>query len=97
MVLRKINEVNYVLQKSKKSKSFVTHVDKMKLCGDQSHDSWLAVPEVEGQGPGVASSVVVSRGRKRPARVRADEDGEEERLGRPRREVGRPSRVDGYV
>ena len=41
LVIRKIEPVNYVLQKSVKSKPFVVHVDKLKKCLEDTPVSWL--------------------------------------------------------
>jgi len=41
LVIRKIEPVNYVLQKSVKSKPFVVHVDKLKKCLGDTPVSWL--------------------------------------------------------
>jgi len=42
LVVRKIEPVNYVLQKSAKSKPFVVHVDKLKKCFGSTPISWLS-------------------------------------------------------
>jgi transposase InsO family protein len=96
LVIRKVNEVNYVLQKNKKSAAFITHVDKLKVCGDQNRVSWLSLPESEDTDSVVAAPISKPKDCRYPARV-LDEVDEEERLVRPRRQVGRPSRFDDYV
>ena len=41
LVIRIIEPVNYVLQKSVKSKPFVVHADKLKKCFGATPNSWL--------------------------------------------------------
>jgi len=41
LIIRSIEPVNFVLQKSAKSKPFVTHVDKLKKCYGETPVSWL--------------------------------------------------------
>jgi transposase InsO family protein len=41
LVIRAIPPVNFVLQKSARSKPFVVHIDKMKKCYGQTPSSWL--------------------------------------------------------
>jgi len=41
LVIRYIEPVNYVLQKSAKSKPFVTHANKLKKCHGETPVSWL--------------------------------------------------------
>jgi len=41
LVVRNLDPVNVVLQKSQKAKPFVTHVDKLKLCLGETPPSWL--------------------------------------------------------
>ena len=44
LVIRIIEPVNYVLQKSARAKPFVVHADKLKKCIGTTPASWLAVP-----------------------------------------------------
>ena len=44
MIIRVIEPVNCVLQKSAKSKSFVVHVDKVKRCYGNTPVSWIKLP-----------------------------------------------------
>jgi len=48
VVVRVIEPVNCVLQKSAKSKPFVAHVDKLKKCYGPTPNSWLST-EVTGR------------------------------------------------
>jgi transposase InsO family protein len=41
LVVREIQPCNYVLQKSPKGKTFVTHADKLKICLGETPKSWL--------------------------------------------------------
>ena len=45
LIVRVIGPVNYVLQKSQKSKPFVVHTDKIKLCYGSTPASWLRCVE----------------------------------------------------
>ena len=45
LIVKKIEPVNYVLQKSSKSKPFVVHVDKLKLCHGETPASWIIVDQ----------------------------------------------------
>ena len=45
LIVRVIGPVNYVLQKSQKSKPFVVHADKIKLCYGSTPVSWLRCVE----------------------------------------------------
>jgi len=42
LVVRIIEPVNYVLQKTAKSKPFVVHVDKLKKCYGETPTSWVS-------------------------------------------------------
>ena len=42
LVTRLIGEVNLVLQKSSRSKPFVTHINKVKVCYSRTPESWLS-------------------------------------------------------
>jgi len=46
LIVRVIEPVNYVLQKSVRSKPFVVHVDKLKRCFGETPVSWLVEPTV---------------------------------------------------
>jgi len=54
LIVRVIAPVNYVLQKSPRSKPFVTHADKLKKCHGQTPVNWLTTDTV---GVDVASAV----------------------------------------
>jgi hypothetical protein len=98
LITRRINEVNYVVQKTQRSNPFVTHVDKMKLCRRQDWPSWLpntGSEEIE-EARSTMKPIPVHRGRRTRKPV-PEEVEEQERLIRPRREVSRPSRFDDYV
>jgi hypothetical protein len=41
-----IEPVNYVLQKTSRSKPFVVHADKVKKCHGETLKSWIAMPDV---------------------------------------------------
>ena len=41
LIVKQLNAVNYVVQRTAKAKSQVVHVDKLKKCGDTSLQSWL--------------------------------------------------------
>jgi hypothetical protein len=43
LIVREIPPCNFVLQKSSRSQSFVTHTDKLKMCMGETPKSWLAV------------------------------------------------------
>jgi transposase InsO family protein len=45
LIVRMYGAVNAVLQQSKKSKPFVTHIDKLKPCGGPTPVSWLRMEE----------------------------------------------------
>ena len=49
LVVRVIEPVNYVLQKSVRAKPFVVHADKIKKCYGSTPDSWLTSDDVEKQ------------------------------------------------
>jgi hypothetical protein len=98
LIIRKINEVNYVLQKTRRSTAFAMHVDKLKLCADQSHISWLELAEADEQ----ETTLVPVPGprlerRKKPVRAVEEVNSEEEPEARPRRNAGRPRRFEDYV
>jgi hypothetical protein len=100
LITRRINEVNYVLQQSRRSAPFVTHVDKLKACADQSRPNWLNLADDEAVDPTAAVAVERLPTRRQPSIVpaRFDESSdEEERVVRPRRNAGRPSRFDDFV
>jgi hypothetical protein len=99
LVIRKINNVNYVIQKTKKSAAFVTHIDKLKSCADQSKVSWLATSDDAEEEPTTAVVPARSQPKRRKRRLCEvlPESEEDERIARPRREVVRPSRFDDYV
>jgi hypothetical protein len=46
LIVRAIEPVNYVLQKSVRSKPFVVHIDKLKRCFGETPVSWLVDPNV---------------------------------------------------
>ena len=46
-MVREIPPCNYVLQKSQRSQSFVTHADKLKPCLGDTPKSWLSSDAVE--------------------------------------------------
>jgi len=46
LIVRVIEPVNYVLQKTSRSKPFVVHADKVKKCHGITPDVWLAVPSI---------------------------------------------------
>jgi len=43
LITRKIEPVNFVLQRSEKTKPFVVHLNKLKTCHDPTPASWLEV------------------------------------------------------
>ena len=47
LVVRTIDPVNVVLQKSQKAKPFVTHIDKLKLCMGDTPPNWLKGEDTE--------------------------------------------------
>jgi len=49
LVTHVIAPVNFVLQKSVRSKPFVTHIDKIKKCNSLTPQSWLVAVDVEQQ------------------------------------------------
>ena len=57
LVVRIIEPVNCVLQKSPKAKPFVVHFDKLKKCFEQNHQSWL---QTEPATEGTCSDIQVS-------------------------------------
>jgi transposase InsO family protein len=97
LVIRVINAVNYVIQKSPKSIPFVTHIDKLKPCLGNTPVSWL---KFDGSAdviePGITTETR-ERGRSRRPAVEVYSDEDDERIIRPRRNVGRPSRFDDFV
>ena len=108
LVIRKVNEVNYVVQKSRRSEPIITHVDKLKSCADQNHDSWLGsaaivdtVATTGGLDHLVDAPITPAARRKRkpqqPRPVVDDGSEEEEELVRPKRQAGRPRRFDDFV
>ena len=108
LVIRKINDVNYVVQKSRRSEAMVVHVDKLKTCVDQNRDNWLATAvRVEAEaaennsGGPIDRSVVpaLARRRRHPLAKPVVEDGseDEEMTVRPKRQAGKPRRFDDFV
>jgi hypothetical protein len=107
LVIRKINEVNYVVQRTRRSEPIITHVDKLKACADQSHESWLSRDSVEREDEAVGpvdqppTRAVRTRKRGRPAVVPErgidNDSDEEEIINRPKRRARRPRRFDDFV
>ena len=107
LVVRQINEVNYVLQKSRRSQAFVVHVDKLKSCKDQSRENWLNPDMTVDMEPSAADPVgpadvpatpVVRRKRNRPQPrpIIHDNSDSDEEVVRPKRRACRPRRFDDF-
>jgi len=47
LIVRRVGAVNYTVQKTRKSKPVVTHIDKMKLVRGETPRSWLSDREEE--------------------------------------------------
>ena len=47
MIVRRVGAVNYTVQKTRKSKPVVTHIDKMKLVRGDTPRNWLSDGEEE--------------------------------------------------
>ena len=70
LIIRKIEPVNVVLQRSPKAKPFVVHVNKIKLCEGVTPDSWVVSGNIPTQSA-APDSVLEPRSR-RPPRYLAD-------------------------
>ena len=87
LITERRGPVNYVLQKSKSSKPFVTHIDKLKYCYLEGLKSWLGNDEVATKA---AEEDSVAESRKAdnespPASANVENN-------RPRRQARRPAR-----
>jgi transposase InsO family protein len=108
LIIRQLNEVNYVVQKSRRSPPTVVHIDKLKLCADQSRDNWLGSAVTVGIEPSAAVSMGLAdvpttpvawrkRNRPQPRPTIQDNSDSEEEVIRPKRRAGRPQRFDDFV
>ena len=107
LVIRKVNEVNYVVQKSRRSEPIITHVDKLKSCADQNHDSWLSSAAIvdtvatTGDLDHLVDAPITpaARRKRKPQQPRpvVDDGSEEEEVVRPKRRACRPRRFDDFV
>jgi len=51
LVIKRLGPVNYVVQRTPKSRTWVTHVDRLKPCHCAEKDSWLELPTNDDQPP----------------------------------------------
>lgn len=103
-MVRKIEPVNFVLQKSPKAKPFVVHVNKLKKCFNPTSLSWLEAENgIEGETnlPGDCVSQSVCGGAESSSLMMDDGDADLQRessdvivSARRRR---RPQYLSGYV
>jgi len=106
-IVRTIPPVNYVLQRSRRSKPFVVHADKLKKCHSPPSVDWalageVSEPEVEPETPAVPSSpsAVHSTNRKRrssPGVSSTQRESEVEEAVRVPREKKKPRYLSEYV
>jgi RNase H-like domain found in reverse transcriptase/Reverse transcriptase (RNA-dependent DNA polymerase)/Integrase core domain/Integrase zinc binding domain/Zinc knuckle len=102
LITRKLNELNFAVQKSARSQPFVVHTDKLKPCLSTTPVSWLQnglpTDDVAGQPADVRiAEPKINRKRKPLNDSDEDENSEEEIIDRPRRQAKRPARYDDYV
>ena len=104
LVVRKIEPVNFVLQKSPKAKPFVVHVNKLKKCFNPTSLSWLEAENgIEGEtnSPGDCVSQSVCGGAESSSLMMGDGDADLQRESSdvivPARQRRRPQYLSGYV
>ena len=57
LIVKRVGAVNFILQKTSKSKCFITHVDKLKKCMSETPESWLELPAVQSATPTEATAI----------------------------------------
>ena len=74
LVVKQLGAVNVVLQKTARTKRFVSHVDKLKRCLSATPASWV---DGEGEAQTAVKELVVDQGADEGGPMRAEVAGEE--------------------